>query len=175
MLQPTIILQQEGFAASAFGPTLIAQATEALGRLKEHPATRRRLLYVVIESVQNIVRHGSMAGRPSTEHPFIFRLTAEPGGYTILSGNAIPSVDVDRLQRRIRAINGLNGEGLKDLYRSILQRTNAGQNGGAGLGFVDMARRSGKKLLCEFQEMSEDYCFFRMEVTVSRGNRPMSI
>ncbi len=43
-------------------------------------------------------------------------------------------------------INNLDKDGLKDLYKEIIKNTTISEKGGAGLGFVDMARKSGQPL-----------------------------
>ena len=72
------------------------------------------------------------------------------------------------LKKTLEHINSLDKEGLKDLYKEIIKNTTISDKGGAGLGFVDMARKSGQKLLYEFPEMSPDYHFFCLKVIVPR-------
>lgn len=168
-VQRQVILLHEGPCREG----LTAHAIAALDRLAEHPATKSRLLHIAVESIQNIIRHAMKCADRSTEHSCIFRIAKEGGGYTVLCGNPVRRADVAALRRRIEAVNAVDRDGLKELYRGILQKQTAGDDPGPGLGFVDMARRSGKKLLYEFQEMSEDCCFFRMEITVSPCNRQM--
>jgi len=57
---------------------------------------------------------------------------------------------------------------LKELYKEIIKNTTISEKGGAGLGFVDMARKSGGKLEFEFPEMNTEYCFFCLKVNVPR-------
>jgi hypothetical protein len=62
----------------------------------------------------------------------------------------------------------LDKDGLKDLYKEIIKNTTISDKGGAGLGFVDMARKSGEKLEFSFPEMNADYSFFCIKVSVPR-------
>jgi len=75
---------------------------------------------------------------------------------------------VERLKKNLEHINGLDKDGLKELYKEIIKNTTISEKGGAGLGFVDMARKSGGKLQFEFPEMNADYCFFCLKVNVPR-------
>jgi len=52
--------------------------------------------------------------------------------------------------------------------KDIIKDATLSAKGGAGLGFVDMARKSGEKLVFDFPEISEDYCFFCLSIDVSR-------
>jgi hypothetical protein len=85
-----------------------------------------------------------------------------------MSGNAIRKANISKLQEKLEKINSLDKEGLKDLYKAIIKNTTISEKGGAGLGFVDMARKSGTKLEYEFPEMSADYAFFCLKVNVER-------
>jgi len=73
-----------------------------------------------------------------------------------------------KAEGKLEKINSLDKEGLKELYKAIIKNTTISEKGGAGLGFVDMARKSGTKLEYEFPEMSTDYAFFCLKVNVSR-------
>ena len=41
--------------------------------------------------------------------------------------------------------------------------------GGAGLGFVDMARKSGQKLHFDFEPIDEHFSFFSLKTIISRN------
>ena len=85
-----------------------------------------------------------------------------------MSGNPVRKAKVTDLRDTLERINGLDKDGLKDLYKKIIQDTTLSEKGGAGLGFVDMARKSGEDLWFDFPEMSEVHCFFCLKVNVSR-------
>jgi hypothetical protein len=85
-----------------------------------------------------------------------------------MSGNPVLKTSVPGLKETLDRINGLRKDGLKDLYKQVIQDTTLSDKGGAGLGFVDMARKSGEKLGFSFPEMSEAHCFFCLTVNVSR-------
>jgi hypothetical protein len=164
-----LILLHGCYKASA-GPRAIEEAAAALSGLNEHRSTKRRLLRIVIESIQNVMRHTATGAR---SEGFIVRIAAERDSFSVMTGNAIRKERAALLKDKIERINSAAMNELTHLYRRALQGGPSGDEGGAGLGLMDIARRSGKKLLYEFQEMSKEYCFFRLEVTVSRCNNSM--
>ncbi len=101
-------------------------------------------------------------------HAAIFLIGKEADRYSIMSGNPVQKPNVERLQKTLEHINGLDKEGLKQLYKDIIKNATISEKGGAGLGFVDMARKSGEKLEFEFPEMNNNYCFFCLKVNVPR-------
>jgi len=90
----------------------------------------------------------------------------ESRGYSVMSGNPIRKENVPALKEALARVNRLGKDGLKDLYRDIIQGTKLSEKGGAGLGFVDMARKSGEKLQFDFHELTEDYDLFCLKVNV---------
>jgi hypothetical protein len=85
-----------------------------------------------------------------------------------MAGNPIRKENMPKLEKTLEHINSLDKDGLKDLYKEIIKNTTISDKGGAGLGFVDMARKSGEKLEYEFPDMSAEYYFFCLKVNVPR-------
>ena len=85
-----------------------------------------------------------------------------------MSGNPIRKGNIDRLKKALEHINGLDKDGLKELYKEIIKNTTISEKGGAGLGFVDMARKSGDKIEYSFPELNSEYSFFCLKVNVAR-------
>ena len=52
--------------------------------------------------------------------------------------------------------------------KEIIKNTNLSDKGGAGLGFVDMARKSGQKLEYGFRDLDQDYAFFSLLTKIAR-------
>jgi hypothetical protein len=123
----------------------------------------------MVESLQNIVKHSDeLVDGETRSHAAIFLIGREANRYTIMSGNPIRKSNIPKLKQTLEKINALDKDGLKELYKDIIKNTTISEKGGAGLGFVDMARKSGSKLEFEFPEMSSDYCFFSLKVNVPR-------
>ena len=67
---------------------------------------------------------------------------------------------------RISKINELSETELRDLYRDTLNNEQRTAKGTAGLGFIDIARKSQNKLEFEFIEVDEKTGFFCLNVTI---------
>ena len=83
-------------------------------------------------------------------------------------GNPIAKANVAKLTGNLNELNGKDKEGLKEMYKEIIKNTQISEKGGAGLGFVDMARKSGEKLEFTFANMDPEYDFFCLKVKISR-------
>ncbi len=89
--------------------------------------------------------------------------------YVITSGNALLKGDVQKITDKIEGINLLDAAGLKARYKEIIKNTQLSEKGGAGLGFVDMARKSGNKLRYDFETVNDELAFFSLKTTISRN------
>jgi hypothetical protein len=86
----------------------------------------------------------------------------------VTSGNPVDKETADSLKERIDSINKLDKDGLKAMYKDIIKSNSLSDKGGAGLGFVDMARKSGQKLEYDFEDMGEGFYFFSLTTTILR-------
>jgi hypothetical protein len=123
----------------------------------------------MVECLQNIVKHGeSYESGDGYEYNAVFMIGKKGEEYIIASGNPLYNDGIEGLRQRLDKVNSLDKDGLKQLYKDIIKNTSISEKGGAGLGFVDMARKSGKKLEYGFVEMDEERSFFSLKTTISR-------
>lgn len=169
MMSQKLILVYQGDFTQETTKSILAMAERNIDSSGEESNIKRKVFNVMVESLQNIVKHSDeLVDGQTKSHAAIFLIGREANRYTIMSGNPIRKANIPKLQKSLEHINGLDKDGLKDLYKEIIKNTTISEKGGAGLGFVDMARKSGGKLEFEFPEMSPDYCFFCLKVNVPR-------
>jgi len=56
------------------------------------------------------------------------------------------------------------------LYKQQIKEGKLSEKGGAGLGFIDIAKKSGNKIEYQFKELTDDRFFFIVITTISRNN-----
>jgi hypothetical protein len=134
---------------------------------------RKRLFMFVLENLQNITRHGSSA-RDEVTSLVVYNKTAD--GYTVSTGNVLKKREVKGLRQNLDKINSLDPESIREVYKAMLQDSNIGHKGGAGLGLIEMARKTGNKLDYDFLPIDNSYSYFILSKTVDAGghgiNRP---
>jgi hypothetical protein len=168
MISQKLILVYHGDITQETTKSILTMAESSLDSSENDPVIRRKVFNVMVESLQNIVKHGkedTPQGHRGQQAIFLFG--REATGYSVMSGNPINKQSVSALKATLDRINNLDKNGLKDLYRDIIQGTSISDKGGAGLGFVDMARKSGEKLSFDFPEMSSTSCLFCLKVNIS--------
>jgi hypothetical protein len=169
MMSQNLILVYQGDFTQESTKSILSMAERNLDSSGEESAIKRKVFNVMVEALQNIVKHSDeLVDGTIRSHAAIFLIGREPNRYSIMSGNPIQKTNIAGLQKKLDQINTLDKEGLKELYKEIIKNTTISDKGGAGLGFVDMARKSGSKLEFSFPEMNAEYCFFCLKVNVPR-------
>lgn len=94
--------------------------------------------------------------------------------YAIATGNIIHNEKIEAMQERLDLINGLDKFGLLKYYQKTVKanmkrdkdkETDLDRNS-AGLGFIDMARKSGNKFGYDFKSVNDEFSYFYLLVTV---------
>lgn len=169
MLSENLMLVYQGDFSQETIKCILSLGERTLEISGEDPVIRRKVFNVMVESLQNIVKHNEPSADTEKARTAIFLIGRETDGYSISSGNPISKDRVPELKAALEEINNLDQSGLKQLYKDIIRGTTLSEKGGAGLGFVDMARKSGEKLSFDFPEISEAYCFFCLKINIPLG------
>lgn len=135
---------------------------------------KKKFNHVLVECLQNVYHHMEDLEEiklqvNSSYNPnaiFIIR-KLENMTYEIITGNHILQTKVDGLKTRLEKINSLDPDELKKYYLETLSNTAYSDKGGAGLGIIDMARKSGNKLGYSFDPVNELLCFFSLAIKIS--------
>lgn len=124
---------------------------------------RKRLFMFVLESLQNVSRHGDrdhLAGMSLVVYSKI------NGGYTVTTGNVISTSNIENLRKRLDEINNLETSEIRSVYRQMLTNSEFSTKGGAGLGLIEMAKKTGNKLDYDFVPLDEQNSYFILSKTV---------
>ncbi|HMQ76887.1 MAG TPA: DUF6272 family protein [Flavobacteriales bacterium] len=105
-------------------------------------AARARLAFVLVEAFQNIIRHRPEAEGIKHRSGLLFGVV--PQGQQVITFNPVADADLPALHRALNGVLGKDADTLKALFLRGLQANAASAKGGAGLGLIEMARRSGR-------------------------------
>ena len=102
------------------------------------------------------------------EKSALFMIRKVDGEYSIMTGNFIPSENVEMMKGRLDRINEMDKDQLKLYYKEVLNNGEMSAKGGGGLGMIDIARKSGKKLEYDFDSIDNEYSFFSLNIKVAQ-------
>lgn len=127
---------------------------------------RKRLFMFVLESLQNVSRHSTQK-QHSNMSMVVYSKTAN--GYTVTTGNVISTSDIAELKVRLSEINNLETKEIRKVYRQMLSNAEFSSKGGAGLGLIEMAKKTGNKLDYDFVPLDDNYSYYILSKTVDSG------
>ncbi len=88
-------------------------------------------------------------------------------GYTVTTGNVLPSAHINDLKSKLDEINHLQSDEIRNVYRQMLSTAEFSNKGGAGLGLIEMAKKTGNKLDYDFVPLDKEYSYFILSKTVN--------
>lgn len=125
---------------------------------------------VYIEQTQNVrnyaqrkIAEGADAARFNAVTLLIGRVADH---YLVSSGNLVDVADLPALTSRIDHLQTLDATGLKALYKEERRKPRAEDALGAGLGLIDMARKTSVPLEYQVQPVDGNTVFFNLKAVV---------
>lgn len=154
----TGVLNHDAFSA------LIGLSEQAVHSSTSHRKITRRVVSVLIESLQNVSRHGHIDDNGDI-HLYL-TIESTPLGFHVQCGNWVDFDMAAVLRERLAAVNGLSHQELRRKYVETLAEGEMSNRGGAGLGLLSIAKKSQGPLNYEFSERGQDLFLFTLGILV---------
>ncbi len=126
--------------------------------------TRRRVYHTIVEILQNMQRHTDEIGEGSG----LFMIGRKEHIYYIITSNKIFKNKVDQIKQTLDRINQASLEELKIMYKEQLVKGRLSEKGGAGLGLIDIARKTESKYEYLFIPINFEYDYFVLKIEIDR-------
>ena len=143
--------------------SVLSEIEDRIISTHEHLKLKKDLFSISIEALQNITKHQNSTA--STKVSFL--LTQDSGGFQIQTVNSLKSDRKEALKNRLSYINSLTLAQLKEHHQLSLKNRLHTQNGSAGLGLIQMARKSKKKLEYEFVDLNKEFVQFQLTINIA--------
>ena len=170
MEKGNIMLSFKGEVTSDLLTSILQIMESKMETLDEPPKIKKKVYNILVECLQNLYHHID-EDDPQTimkENSALFMIRKEEGEYSIMTGNFIAIENVDLLKQRLDRINDMDKDELKHYYKEVLNNGEMSAKGGGGLGMIDIARKSGKKLDYNFDPVDDHYSFFSLNIKVAQ-------
>ena len=132
----------------------------------ESSKTKKKVYFIMVESLQNITRHHVKKESNSLKDDY-FSIHKTNLGYLVTSGNIIENNNIASITNKIEKLNAMNTDELRQYHQEMLSSTEFSEKGGAGLGLLEMLRKSGNKLVYEFIKINEEVSYFYFQSNVA--------
>ncbi len=125
---------------------------------------KKKVYHIMVESLQNITRHRDEKAMDMYSGFMIQRMN---GGFYVTTANMVENENVSALREKLEKVNSLDRDELKAYYKELLTKGDFSEKGGAGLGLIDIARKSGNKLEFRFIPYNDQWQEFYMQSRIS--------
>ncbi len=126
--------------------------------------SKKRISYLLIESLQNVIRHHDKIETDNIKSKSLFVIQKTTDSIYITTANIIKNKKVEALEDYLKKISGLSPEELKQEYHKILNNGVISEKGGGGLGIVTMARRSDGHIRYRFEHIDDTYSYYYFQI-----------
>ena len=168
MNEDNVMLAFKGGITSDLLASLLQIAENKLDRVTDKPKVKKKVFNILVECFQNVYHHFDQPFEAeSVSNSAILMVGKEEDFFVIMTGNFIENSKVNPLKEKMDFINSLDKDQLKNVYREVLNNEQISDKGGAGLGMIDIVRRSGQKIVYDFQNVNEEYSYFSLQIRVS--------
>ena len=175
MLANNFTLVYEGEITHQITKAFTSLAENKMDSYSEDANMKKKVFHVMVECLQNLSKHAEdikilkEKGYSGNGIFIIGRVGPGNEDYHILTGNVIDNSRVPELEAFLDRINQLDKDGLKELYKKQMREGTLSEKGGAGLGLIDIARKTGQKLDYSFSEIDEKTSFYTLRIKISRN------
>lgn len=171
MIENDLLMIYEGEFTQEITRSVLLLSDRSFEMKQLDAGLRKKVVNVMIESLQNICKHQFSSQTPNAPLiPAVFMVGMQNGNYVIITGNIIHNSAMAVIRQKIDTINSLDRDGLKQLYKETRLAATLSPVGGAGLGLIDMARKSGNPLTYRFDPTDADTSFYTLLIEVANQN-----
>lgn len=132
----------------------------------ESKAVQRTLHHTMIEILQNMTKHSNNMFHDISMGKGLFMLGRKNQAYHIITANVCDNKQEHLLTDTIDMLNASTPEELKKMYKKQLREGKISGKGGAGLGLIDIARKTGNPLDYMFFPADDNSKYFVLKVRV---------
>ncbi|MDX9769395.1 MAG: SiaB family protein kinase [Tenuifilaceae bacterium] len=134
-------------------------------------STRKRVFHIMIECLQNVTKHSDDFDKKDKQvGNGLFIIGQNKDSFYVVTGNLVQNEKIKALEERLIKINQANSQELKDIFLKQMMEGQLNEKGGAGLGLIDIARKSGRKLFYHFVPFDNRRHYFLLAVSIPFEN-----
>lgn len=170
-----IILMYKGELTFDLVTSIIATLEERLEELEENRKVKKKFYNVATECIQNLYYHLDEVNTDEVKissydsRSALVLISARKRFYSLQTGNYIPAEKIEDVKKRLDDINNVEHGELRALYKKALDEQEFSDKGTGGLGFIDIARKTGgQKLRYKFQPVTDYVSYFTLQVRLPR-------
>jgi len=164
MSEEGIVFSFSGMISQSLTSFMLETAKTQLEDSGEDTKIIRTMFVIAIEQLQNVMSYSKeknihKGNRYFSPGVLVIGFDDELSKYYVTSSNEIFSEDRTLLKQKLEPIISMQKDELRKFLREKLRSAEDKHERGAGVGFIEMAKRSSEKLVYNFEEIDEKHYF----------------
>ncbi|HEY4787857.1 MAG TPA: SiaB family protein kinase, partial [Bacteroidales bacterium] len=157
-----MLIEYKGSLTFSIISQLLNKLKEQMDLLGEKIFTYKRILIIMVEILENIHKYieSQQVNDNATASEINFKLAKTDNIYQISATNLVNVEARNIIQCKLDLINKLSPDELKKLYRTIIANGQFTKEGGAGLGFIEIAKTSQSKIHYSFENADDVFSYY---------------
>ena len=147
---------------------LIAMVDSKMVGFDEEKKIKKKVFNVLVECLQNVSRHAE-PDKGQDHESSILLIGRDENSFFIITGNMMGNDKIVGLKEKLDQINNMKPAELRDKYKELMSNLEFSSKGGAGLGLIDIARKSANKFEYDFRKLGEKKSYFTLKVNIPIG------
>lgn len=170
MEDENVILSFKGEFTSELLTSILHIMEAKMLNLGISPKMKKRAFNVLVECFQNLYHHIENVSEDqdeiSQQKSALIMVKYVEDKIIVRTGNYVRNEGIGDLKQKLLFVNDLKPEELREVYQQKLLNNDLSEKGTAGLGLIDIARKSKNKLGYEFIEITDTTSFFCLNVVI---------
>ncbi len=143
-----------------------SMAESDMEKNSEERSVQRKVYHVMVETLQNMNKHSDEIKERNIGNG-LFIVGKKNDTYYVITSNKVAKNHKDHLEKALISVNSANAQELKEMYKRQIKEGSLSNKGGAGLGLIDIARKTGETLDYQFLPLDEENFFFILKVEIN--------
>ena len=148
---------------------LIAMVDSKMIGFDEEKKIKKKVFNVLVECLQNVSRHAE-PDKGQDHESSILLIGRNENSFFIITGNMMSNEKTSHLKEKLDQINKLKPDEIRDGYKELMTQMEFSEKGGAGLGLLDIARKSANKFEYDFRKLGDKKTYFTLKVSIPVGS-----
>ncbi len=143
-----------------------SMAESDMEKNSEERSVQRKVYHVMVETLQNMNKHSDEIKERNIGNG-LFIIGKKHDIYYVITSNKVAKNHKDHLEKALISVNSASAQELKEMYKRQIKEGSLSNKGGAGLGLIDIARKTGETLNYQFLPLDEESYFFILKVEIN--------
>jgi hypothetical protein len=132
--------------------------------LNEKPTLIRKISFLTVEVIQNIIHHSDKTQKGETFA--YFEIIKDSDNYIIKSGNLLLKENTEELEKKLESVESSSHDEIKQKIMTKLDNGDFSDKGGAGIGLLSIKKRTDRGMSYNIEYFKEDYNFIHFEIKI---------